>query len=81
MIAELDGTSPAYIRELLRRAALVAAEAGDGTLRVGDRELRDALEELRRGGGEMTQRLLGARAAMALEEPWNDPDHPEARPE
>jgi cell division protease FtsH len=80
MIAELDGTSPAYIRELLRRAALVAAEAGDGTLRVGDRELRDALEELRRGGGEMTQRLLGARPAMALEEPCDDPDHPEARP-
>src|SRR3954453_3021940 len=57
IIAELEGTSPAFIRELLRRAALVAADGGDGALRVGDRELRAALEELRDRGGELTQTL------------------------
>jgi hypothetical protein len=30
---------------------------------VTDRELRTALEDLRRGGGELTQRLLGAQPA------------------
>ena len=51
LIEELDGTSPAFIRELLRRAALVAAdETADGPLRVGERHLHAALDELRRGG-------------------------------
>jgi hypothetical protein len=66
IIAELDGTSPAFIRELLRRAALVAAEAGGERLHVGDRELRAALEELRRGGDDLTQTLLGAQPPVAL---------------
>ena len=30
LVAELDGTTPAFIRELLRRSALVAAEQSDG---------------------------------------------------
>jgi hypothetical protein len=63
LIEELDGTSPAFIRELLRRAALVAAEqTDDGPLRVTEAHLRAALDELRRGGDELTQTLLGARA-------------------
>jgi hypothetical protein len=79
IIDELDGTSPAFIRELLRRAALLAAEAGDGTLRVRDHELRSALEELRRGGEELTQTLLGARAPSAVAEgPDGDYDGPAA---
>lgn len=61
VISELEGTSPAFIRELLRRAALLAAESGDGTLLVGDRQLRIALDELKRGGDRLTQTLLGAR--------------------
>jgi cell division protease FtsH len=66
IIAELEGTSPAFIRELLRRAALVAAEAGDGSVHVGDPELRAALEELRRAGDDLTQSLLGAKPPAAL---------------
>ncbi|MEA2218566.1 MAG: hypothetical protein QOJ35_1192 [Solirubrobacteraceae bacterium] len=63
LIEELDGTSPAFIRELLRRAALLAAEeTADGALRVDERHLHAALDELRRGGDELTQTLLGARA-------------------
>jgi ATP-dependent 26S proteasome regulatory subunit len=61
LIAELEGTSPAFIRELLRRGALLAAEQAEGPLRVTDRHLLIALAELREAGGELTQSLLGAR--------------------
>ncbi|HSD81739.1 MAG TPA: ATP-binding protein [Solirubrobacteraceae bacterium] len=71
VIAELDGTSPAFIRELLRRAALLAAEDGDGPLRVGERHVRGALAELRRGGEELTRTLLGARPPSV---PWEAAD-------
>jgi hypothetical protein len=63
LIADLDGVSPAFIRELLRRAALVAAEESEGPLRVTTDHLRRALEDLRTGAGELTNTLLGARAA------------------
>jgi ATP-dependent 26S proteasome regulatory subunit len=60
LVAELDGTSPAFIRELLRRGALVAAErSDDGPLRVGERDLREALAELQAGANELTRTLLG----------------------
>jgi len=39
--------SPAFIRELLRRAALLAAEDSDGPLRVTGTQLQHALGELR----------------------------------
>jgi len=61
LVADLDGVSPAFIRELLRRAALVAAEESDGALRVTAEHLRSALEDLRTGAGELTNTLLGAR--------------------
>jgi cell division protease FtsH len=61
LIAALDGVSPAFIRELLRRAALLAAEGSEGRLRVGPDELRRALAELREGAAELTGTLLGAR--------------------
>jgi len=61
LTAALEGTSPAFIRELLRRAAVLAAEEGDGRLRVTDRHLHAALAELRRAGDDLTETLLGAR--------------------
>jgi hypothetical protein len=62
IVDELDGVSPAFIRELLRRAALLAAEESDGSLRVGAAHLRRAVEELTLATNNLTQRLLGARA-------------------
>ncbi|MEA2223383.1 MAG: hypothetical protein QOH83_1759 [Solirubrobacteraceae bacterium] len=60
LIDDLAGSSPAFIRELLRRGALVAAEESDeDPLRVGERHLREALAELRTGAGELTRTLLG----------------------
>jgi len=68
LVEALEGTSPAFIRELLRRAALVAAEeSDDGPLRVSEDHLHAALA-VRRGGDELTQTLLGARAPEHLGE-------------
>jgi hypothetical protein len=60
LVDDIEGASPAFIRELLRRAALLAAESGKGTV-VDDRLLASAVDELRTAGGELTQSLLGAR--------------------
>ena len=47
LIAALEGVSPAFIRELLRRAAMIAADESDGPLRVKPRQLEVALGQLR----------------------------------
>ena len=60
VIAALEGVSPAFIRELLRRSALLAAEDSDGALRVNAGHLERALGELRHGADELTNTLLGA---------------------
>jgi len=60
LVAELDGVSPAFIRELLPRAALLAAEDTTGPLRVATHHLEQALSELRRSAADMTMSLLGA---------------------
>ena len=56
-----NGASGAFVREFLRKAALIAAEAEKGEpLRVGENHLEQALTELVLGGGQLTQTLLGA---------------------
>jgi hypothetical protein len=62
LIARTEGVSGAFIRELLRKAAVFAAEEdGDGALLVRDRHVDEALAELLVAGGPLTQSLLGAR--------------------
>lgn len=62
LIGSLEGVSPAFVRELLRRAALSAAqERPDGELVVTAEHLRTAAAELRESAGELTNALLGAR--------------------
>ncbi len=57
-IARTEGVSAAFIRELLRKAALFAADEGtDGA--VEDRHLDAALHELVVQGGDLTRSLLG----------------------
>jgi hypothetical protein len=51
--------SPAFIRELLRKAALLAVGT-DGEIVVEDHHLDQALLELVVQGGDVTRRLLGA---------------------
>jgi hypothetical protein len=74
LIADLEGTTPAFIRELLRRAALIAAERSDGPIAVEDGDLTAALAELRRGDDDLTPRLLGAQADAPFAPPDLDLD-------
>jgi hypothetical protein len=62
-IEQTRGVSPAFIEELLRKAALLAAERGETTvpLPLRDDDVEQALGELIYFGGELTQRLLGYR--------------------
>ena len=56
-----NGVSGAFIRELLRKAAVYAAEEDDAAaLIVSDRHLEEALSELLVAGGPLTKSLLGA---------------------
>ena len=72
LIAALEGVSPAFIRELLRRAALLAAEESEGALTVSADHLARALEELQHGAGELTNVSLGAvqLPPREVDEPW-----------
>jgi hypothetical protein len=64
MVRRTDGASPAFIRELLRKAALLAAEETRGSPDapiVNDTHLREALFNIVREGGQLTKKLLGVR--------------------
>ncbi len=61
-IEQTAGVSAAFIRELLRKAALFAADERPD-FAVEDRHLETALKELVLEGGEMTRQLLGAHMA------------------
>lgn len=61
-VARTEKASPAFIRELLRKAALFAAEDGE-TIVVNERHLDEAMHDLVVGGGELTMSLLGARGS------------------
>jgi hypothetical protein len=63
-IAATAGTTPAFIREALRRAALLAAERGDGT-RINDELLSTGIQELREGADQLTGSLLGVQPAAS----------------
>jgi DNA polymerase III delta prime subunit len=58
-IAATVGCTPAFIREALRRAALLGLERG-GEQPITDELLRSAIEELRDGSDALTRSLLGA---------------------
>jgi len=57
-IEKTEGASPAFIRELFRKAALFAAEGKDEIV-VEDRHMDEALHELTVDGGELTKSILG----------------------
>ncbi|NBO93912.1 MAG: 26S protease regulatory subunit, partial [Planctomycetia bacterium] len=60
-VARTENVSPAFIEELLRKSALMAAERGENEvpLKLKDGDIQLALEELVIFGGELTQKLLG----------------------
>jgi hypothetical protein len=66
-VRRTKGVSAAFIRELLRKAAVLAAET-DGTgpeLVVTDRHMEEATAELLVAGGALTQTLLGVNPSGA----------------
>ncbi|HEY4385915.1 MAG TPA: ATP-binding protein, partial [Ktedonobacteraceae bacterium] len=69
IIEQTEGVSATFVRELLRKAALFAADEGlvgstTDELVVEGRHVNDALHELVLEGGELTKRLLGAGRAF-----------------
>jgi hypothetical protein len=65
ILARTDGASGAFVRELLRRAALFAADDGDEII-VTDRHLDDAMHDLVVQGGDLTKSLLGFRSRVGF---------------
>jgi ATP-dependent 26S proteasome regulatory subunit len=63
LLEQTEGVSAAFIRELLRKAAIFAADEG-APIVVADRHVAEALHELVIEGGELTKRLLGAGNAF-----------------
>ncbi|MCW1913676.1 AAA family ATPase [Luteolibacter sp. GHJ8] len=63
LVRRIEGVSAAFIRELLRKAAVHAALEEDGEIVVRDRHLAAALAELMVAGGPLTMSLLGASVA------------------
>lgn len=60
-IGKTEGVSPAFLEELLRKSALMAAERGEQVepLALTDDDVAKAMDELICFGGELTQKLLG----------------------
>jgi hypothetical protein len=73
VIARTEGVTASFIKELLRRAALVAAESDPGRadsadpLRVTDEHLGAALDQLLDTRNALTQVLLGGRPGALTE--------------
>jgi hypothetical protein len=73
VIERTDGVTASFIKELLRKAALFAAEAGagaeghgrDGPLRVADAHMSAALDQLLDTRNQLTRVLLGGQAERA----------------
>lgn len=68
LIDRTEGASAAFLRELLRRAAVFAAVTDDADeIVVRDEHVEEALTELLIAGGELTKSLLGASKASVPE--------------
>ena len=62
LVARIDGASPAYIKELVRKAALLAATENGGTIVITAAHFDAALAELT-SGGHLARRLLGFQSS------------------
>ena len=62
LVSRTEGVSAAFIKELLRRAALNAAirSRSEGVLALRQSDVLEALHEIVATGGVLTKRLLGA---------------------
>jgi len=70
LIAKTEGASPAFIAELVRKAALFALDENslhEGKPKLTDRHFDMALREMLFGGGELTRRLFGFEVNSSLQ--------------
>jgi SpoVK/Ycf46/Vps4 family AAA+-type ATPase len=68
VLERTDGVTASFLKELLRRAALLAAQRSeDGPLRVSTEDLGRALDELLDTRNAMTRTLLGSGRAWDAE--------------
>jgi hypothetical protein len=71
VIERTEGFTASFLKELLRKAALFAAEASTGDdgedrpLRVTDAHMSEALDELLGTRSQLTRLLLGGQAGAA----------------
>jgi hypothetical protein len=69
LLSRTEGVTASFLKELLRRAALIALEEREGaaaaepSLRVADEHLNAALDVLLGDGSRLTRKLLGGGAA------------------
>ncbi len=68
IVERLEGTSPAFIRELLRQAMLTAAEAGKPIGHVDEDDILATVEQLKSQSGRLTAALLGAERPASITE-------------
>ena len=61
VLRRTDGASPAFLEELFRKAALLAAERGERSdpLPLSTEDFRQSIRELVEFGGDLTRNLLG----------------------
>jgi hypothetical protein len=73
--ARTEGVTASFVKEVIRRAVLLAAEAGRDT---GDEDLRAAIEEMTADGERITRSLLGGAPADGepLGAPYGRPAEP-----
>ena len=69
VVTRTEGVTAAFLKEMLRRAALLAAEAdglGEGAIRVTGEQLTTALDRLFESRSQLTRVLLGGIGAATL---------------
>jgi hypothetical protein len=67
LLERTEGASPAFLQELFRKAALLAAERGEtrDPLRLCDEDFHKAVREIVEFGGALTRNLLGFQHTQA----------------
>jgi hypothetical protein len=87
VIERTDGVTAAFLKELLRKAALLSCEADladapDDPIRVTDTHLALALDQLLDSRNQLTRILLGGEPPGPKPEPPHPKsDHPDPKPE
>ncbi len=80
-VARTEGVTASFIKELVRKAALVAArnDGGSGRLTVTDETLGVALDEMLEEGAGLTRALLGVAREGGPDADWSEDVPPAAQ--